>query len=44
VKTLDKDLIAIEEDFKSRFSLFNCKILTTGSKDEPNKLDIGFDH
>jgi hypothetical protein len=26
VKTLDKDLIAIEEDFKSRFSLFNCKI------------------
>ena len=26
VKTLDKDLIAIEDDFKSRFSLFNFKI------------------
>jgi TolA-binding protein len=26
VKTLDKDLIAIEADFKSRFSLFNFKI------------------
>ena len=26
VKILDKDLIAIEEDFKGRFSLFNCKI------------------
>jgi hypothetical protein len=26
VKTLDKDLIAIEEDFKGRFSLFNFKI------------------
>jgi hypothetical protein len=26
VKTLDKDLIAIEGDFKGRFSLFNFKI------------------
>jgi TolA-binding protein len=26
VKTLDKDLIAIEEDFKGRVSLFNFKI------------------
>ena len=25
VKTFDKDLIAIEEDFKGRFSLFNFK-------------------
>ena len=27
VKTLDKDMIAIEEDFKGRFYLFNLKIL-----------------
>jgi hypothetical protein len=26
VKTLDKDLIGIEEDFKGRVSLFNFKI------------------
>jgi flagellar capping protein FliD len=26
VKTLDKDLIAIEEDFKGKFSLFNFEI------------------
>ena len=26
VKTLDKDLIAIEEDFKGRFSLFDFRI------------------
>jgi hypothetical protein len=26
VKTLDKDLVAIEKDFKGGFSLFNFKI------------------
>jgi hypothetical protein len=33
VKTLDKDLIAIEADFKSRFSLFNFKIWIWKKKD-----------